>query len=207
MIDFSAALDNDTSLYGIPPYDCAWRGNVSRFKKDKIIQALFPGYCSEALQAAIKVARNHQCTKQVCNCPVMLDTVIFKVAGMANEKFCGKVCVDVLYSCPQHIWHSWIFRWLLLPTIWSSWVHLQNHQKYQYPTSNVDIIKSQATETVDKILQQVNIASYVYIGYSCLATFFSTLLTLFQAPHWASIKQALFGVQKPYFIITTMSMW
>ena len=32
----------------------------------------------------------------------MPDTVVFKVAGMANEKFCGKVCVDVLYPCPQH---------------------------------------------------------------------------------------------------------
>ena len=52
MVDFSAALVNDTSLYGFPPYDCARCGNVSGLKKDwNCPGTFFPGYCSKAPQS------------------------------------------------------------------------------------------------------------------------------------------------------------
>ena len=212
VVDFSAALVNDTALYGVSPYNCPRRGKVSGHKKDwELPSPFFPGYCEKALEAAIEAAQHRECTQQVCDCPVMPDSVIFKVAGLANEKYCGEVCIDVPVPCPQHVAEGAMvetlkdYRYQQYEA--AERRRLQQQHKFQFPTSAVDIVKSQATETVDKILHQVNIASYGYVAYSCLATFFPTPIHLFRAPYWVSIKQLFFGIQKPYFILSVVAAW
>lgn len=210
MVDYSKALVNDTSLYGVPPYDCPKRGKVSGNKLDWDLPGpFFPGYCGEALEAAIEVAQHRECSQQVCDCPVMPDSVVFKVAGIANERYCGEVCIEVPYPCPQHTADAVEalddYRYQQFEAAERRFSQMK--QQYRYPTSAVDIIQSQATETVDKILHQVNIASYAYIAYSCLATFFPTPLNIFRAPYWVTLKQLMFGVQKPLFVFSAVSLW
>jgi len=70
-----------------------------------------------------------------------------------------------------------------------------------------DSVQTTATQTADKVMHQVDIASYIYIGYSCLGLFFPSPLILFRMPYWIAIKRFLFGVQKPYFICFVLCVW
>lgn len=211
MVDFHSALVNDTSLYGVGPHSCPDRNGVSGKKrewKDPTKGEFFPGYCTEALDAAIEAAKSRQCIEEICDCPTLPDNAVFKVAGLANQKFCGEVCVEVPYACPKHTADEES--------------ELQDYRYQQYlsaekerilrnenlfPTSVSQNIRSTATETAEKILLQVDIASYVYIAYSLLALFFPSPLVLFRMPYWTQIKRFVFGVQKPFFIVTAVAIW
>lgn len=211
MVAFSEALLNDTALYGVPPHDCPKRGRISGLK-DQWDQPgpFFPGYCSEALEAAIEAAKNRECTEKICDCPTLPDSAVFQVAGLANKKYCGEVCIDVPFACPQHSADDAFealtdYRFRQFEAAEKR--RLRQQKQYKFPTSATEIIQSSATDIVDKIMRQVEIASYGYIAYSCTALFFPTPLNLFRAPHWVALKQFFFGAQKHYFIIFVLSFW
>jgi len=208
MVDFHAALVNDTALYGIEPFDCPSKGRVSGKKSDWDQPGpFFPGYCGEALEAAIEAAKERQCTQEVCDCPTLPDTTVFKIAGLADKKFCGEVCISVPYPCPGHTTDQEAeiqdYRYEQYKTAEKQ----RSRIPYSFPTSVSEDVQSTAMETAEKILRQVDIASYIYIGYSCLAMFFPTPLVLFRMPHWVTLKQFLFGVQKPFFIVSVVAVW
>jgi hypothetical protein len=208
MSSFHQALINDTALYGIPPYECPDSGVVSGSKQNWTKQgSFFPGYCEQALEAAIDAAQTRECISEVCDCPMLPDSFVFEATGMAGEKFCGEVCIEFPYPCPKHTaeeeqelddyrFHQFQFA-------------EQRRRNYtmEFPVSVPDNVVSTATKTAEKILFQVDVASYLYIAYQCLALFFPSPLILFRIPVWSGIKRFLFGVQKPYFICIVVAAW
>lgn len=220
MQDLHQALTNDTALYGVPPFQCPARGEVSGLKSDWDRKHLaqkttfFPGYCEEALEAALEVADKRICTHEICDCPTLPDSAMFQMVGLANKKFCGEVCIEVPYPCPRHTSQedSNDIEAMLDDYRLRQFQAAEKRQQefadsYSYPTTVSEEFKSMASETAQKILYQVDVASYIYIGYSCIALFFPSPLVLFRMPYWIYIKRFLFGVQKPYFICFVLAAW
>lgn len=202
------ALVNDTSLYGVPPFECPTSGEISGLKElwDRPGQ-FFPGYCAEALKAAIDAARSRECISEVCDCPTLPDSIIFEATGMAGQKFCGEVCMSIPFPCPEHSadketeledyrFHQFQFA-----------EERRANATREFPVSIPESVVSTATKTAEKILFQIDVASYLYIAYQCLALFFPSPLILFRIPVWSGIKRFLFGVQKPYFICIVVATW
>jgi hypothetical protein len=208
MVDFHAALVNDTSLYGTSSHQCPTSGLLSG-RKDEWTDSgpFFPGYCEKALEAAVQAAKDRQCVQEICDCPTLPDSAAFRVTGLANRKYCGEVCIDVPYPCPKHTAdeEADLADYRLQQYQTAEKQRAEKHR--EFPTSLPDNLQSTATKTAEKILFQVDVASYVYIGYSCVALFFPTPLVLFRMPYWVAIKQFMFGVQKPFFIVSVVSIW
>lgn len=208
MLDLHGALVNDTSLYGVPPYQCPSTDEVSGYKEDWTSgQPFFPAYCEDALEAAIEAAQSRECIQEVCDCPAMPDSPLFEITGLAGQKYCGEVCIGVPYPCPQHTADEEEvlddYRAHQFQFAEARRVNLTN----SFPTSIPENIASPATQTAEKIMFQVEVASYLYIGYQCLSLFFPSPLILFRMPVWTGIKRLLFGVQKPYFICFVVAVW
>ena len=231
---FHEALVNDTALYGVPPYQCASRGAVSGLKEDwnraskqndfSSVGPFFPGYCEEALEEALQVAQDRQCYHEVCDCPTLPDTAVFQMVGLADKKFCGEVCVQVPHACPPHADEDLEerkerlslladVRYQQLEAAEARRIEMAQNgtgsqQQFLFDKDAIpDNVQSSATQTADKVLHQVDIASYIYIAYSCISLMFPSPLILFRMPYWISIKRFLFGVQKPYFICFVLCVW
>lgn len=69
------------------------------------------------------------------------------------------------------------------------------------------IVRESATETVDKILFQVDVAGTLYIVYTCIALFFPSPLTIFRSPYSIAVKRFVFGAQKVWFIAFVLVIW
>jgi hypothetical protein len=208
MSDFHLALINDTALYGVPPYQCPSSGDISGYKSDWTQQgSFFPSYCEEALEAAMEAAQTRECVTEMCDCPTLPDSVVFDVTGLAGKRFCGEVCISMPYPCPTHTAEeekeSEDYRFQQYQFAEQRRVNITN----AFPTSTPESVTSTATETAEKVLFQVEVASYLYIAYQCLALFFPSPLILFRMPIWAGVKRFLFGVQKFYFICFVVAVW
>ena len=225
MTSFHQALINDTALYGVPPYQCPSRGDISGYKDDwttsHVSGSFFPGYCKEALEEALQVAHDRECYHEICDCPTLPDSVAFQMVGLADKKFCGEVCIEVPYACPPHAKEDEMereqrllladYRYQQLEAAEARRVNLTlSYAGSQFSFSSgaiPDNVQTGATQTADKVLHQVDIASYIYIAYSCISLMFPSPLILFRMPYWISIKRFLFGVQKPYFICFVLCVW
>jgi hypothetical protein len=214
MAELHAALINDTSLYGVPPYQCPSKGKVSGLKEDwSEITPFFPGYCQESLEAAWKAAEQRECYHEMCKCPTLPDNPMFQVLGLADKEFCGaEVCIDVPRACPKHTIDEQVniedYRWKQLDSAEVRRSNLTDLRRHTIDTlETLETSESTAAETTRKIMFQVDVASYIYIAYSCLALFFPSPLILFRVPYWIGIKRLLFGVQKPYFICCVVALW
>ena len=207
--NFHEALVNDTALYGIHPYQCPTNGDLSGSKSDWLGPApFFPGWCEEALEAAIDSAKSRECIEEVCDCPTLPDSPLFDVTGLAGQKFCGEVCIEVPYPCPKHAAEEEQaledYRFEQYKFAEERRVNISN----AFPTSSIpENIVSPAIDTAEKIMKQVDVASYLYIGYQCMALYFPSPLILFRMPWWSGMKRLLFGVQKPYFICFVVAVW
>ena len=234
MTSIHHALINDTALYGVPPYQCPSIGDsdVTGYKDDWDTTTttqrgssrnnngpFFPSYCDTALQAALEAAQTRECITEICDCPILPDSAIFEFTGYAGEKFCGaQVCIEVPYPCPSH--SADLDE--TLDSLYNSNMTDYRFQQYQFaeqrrrtnlnltgsfPTSVASKYASPATQTAEKVMWQVEVASYLYIAYQCLSLFFPSPLILFRMPWWSGIKRYLFGVQKPHFICVVVAIW
>jgi hypothetical protein len=68
-------------------------------------------------------------------------------------------------------------------------------------------ISTAAAKTIGKILYQVNVASTAYVIYTLIALFFPAPLVMFRLPYTYYIKNFLFGMNKPAFILFVLALW
>jgi hypothetical protein len=64
-----------------------------------------------------------------------------------------------------------------------------------------------AETTAEKILFQVDVASYIYVAYSILSLVFPAPLVLFRPPFSEFIRIYLFGAHKMTFILFVVCVW
>jgi len=219
--DFHQALINDTALYGIPPFQCPSnpkQKNGPGLKKEwekRHKASFFPGFCEQALTAAMESANHRVCYHEFCDCPTLPDLAVFQMAGLADKKFCGEVCISVPTVCPGHSLpvvtdedrYDASKDYQLQQLLFAQQQQRLLAENRTFTTTLPENIQSTAEKTAEKISHQVDIASYVYIGYSCLALFFPSPLILFRMPYWISVKWFLFGVQKTHFICFVLAVW
>lgn len=225
--DFHQALINDTALYGIPPFQCPSNQKKKNGQPDRSNPwtkkewekrhkaSFFPGYCEQALTAAMEAANQRVCYHEFCDCPTLPDLAVFQMAGLADKKFCGEVCISVPTACPGHSLpvvadedrYDESNDYQLQQLLFAQQRQRELAENRTFATTLPDNIQSTAEKTAEKISHQVDIASYVYIGYSCLALFFPSPLILFRMPYWIATKRLLFGVQKTHFICFVLAVW
>ena len=57
------------------------------------------------------------------------------------------------------------------------------------------------------LIKQMEIASYLYVGYTCLTLFFPSPLVIFREHFLIALRQFVFGASKYTFILLCLAIW
>ncbi len=202
-LQFRDALLNDTTRFGESNFKCRGEyGSKTRYESadiDLTNGPFFPGYCAAAHELALQNAMKAKCEVKRRVCLSKYCSWIFGV--------CCKT-ITLLETCPPHTWDDEIEK-------------LQNYRveqrrrrdrQQEIPESDADLdnlgfLQQKSTETLNKILYQVNIAGTVYSFYRCVALFFPSPLRLFRSSLLVKAKQLVFGAEQYTFVATVVIVW
>lgn len=67
--------------------------------------------------------------------------------------------------------------------------------------------QDEANDLLESIINQVNLASHLYIGYLFLSMIFPSPIILFKAKDYVRFKRIVFGLQKGTFITLVLCIW
>ena len=197
---FNRALKDDVTLYGTKngtaDYTCPPIGTVTG-RKDEWVETVengpfFPGYCAQAQEQAIELARNAMCTTSHCVCPKVLGLVCVKGA-----------CVDIQIPCPRQTYDE--------EEDLKNYQEIQRRRAEEERTLNETRIPQSLNDTstalAKKLFHQIDVASYVYTGYALIGIFLPAPIQLLRLPMEFLFKDILFGAQKTQFVSFAVAAW
>jgi hypothetical protein len=125
--------------------------------------------------------------------------------GMINQTECPKIPVP----CPD------FSKYDELSNIVKDYAQMQLQnalsQTVKVASPTVGLIKAEVsekyTEFLKLLLKQLEIASFIYVGYVCLTLFFPSPMIVFKPSYTIQLRQLLFGAQKYTFMLTAVALF
>ena len=213
--EFLAALSEDTSRYGTDDYPC--RGIASQERQQwedmNANKTFFTGWCEEQRAKEIDASK-----KQTVTIPRECKTARVRACldSWGLSLFCKsaskEVCVGpVTYPSPDV---NAVDNELKLVNYQ---MELERMEELRERTLNMpgadsismirDDISQASTEFAEQLKFQVDVASYLYIIYICIAAFFPSPIVLFRTPLSVKVKRNVFGMRKETFVLGVLVVW
>jgi len=209
------ALYADAEYYGTPTHPCIhdllmtkeeWQ---ERFPNN----GYFPKWCEQWKQEQINRSKG----ELLCKTEEVCETICVQTSAGVSTKNCdlGNVTTcspPIEYPCPSD-------TNVMQEEIDLHSFQIEQHQRrkrinllresqsQQFKDMIVNDIQDTGNNVLDMLMNQINIASHLYIGYLFLSMLFPSPLILYKSTKSVRMKRLIFGMHKSTFIIFVLFLW
>lgn len=213
--------------------DAIQRGD-SDYGDDTPQVPFFPGHCESALELKMKTAREQKCQRQVCvDMEIEFETADIDLDGIGDawswfrrgeegvvttetvEKTV-RGCKEVNVPCPKNDeieeLDGTLRDYLIEQTIRQEQATLHQQKPIaaraeEATSEGISNLMKKGSDIIEKLLNQIDIASSSYVVYLWLSLFFPSPLYVFRSRFRVTAKRYIFGAKKAVFILLVLAIW
>ena len=200
---FRDALNSDIELFGTEGYMCKGKSKMD-WKKESS-EPYFTGWCEKWKQVDLDEKKT-----QTCELPKTCETACAKIIVRACGILSATACIGPKeYPCPPN---NLIDEEIQLYKYAQQ--KIVKEEKVEKLKENMNQVIDTALEVQDEgvdyfniLMRQIELISYIYVGYLFVQMFFPVPIILFKSPKSIKMKRVIFGFEQKTFILSGLLIW